>query len=149
MLSDNNLNAVCSITELVKKLALSRARFYQLQEIGIFPKPVYCIRTKRPFYPLDLQQKCIEIRKTGIGYNGQPIVFNSSQQNKSGKSQDHYKYEELTGTLRQMGLLNVTPNKVKTAVKTLYPEKLPPQPAEGRVLRELFRYFSKDCKNDV
>ena len=144
MLSDNSLKAVCSVTELAKKLGLSRARFYQLQEIGVFPKPVYCVRTKRPFYPLDLQQKCIDIRKTGIGCNGQIIIFYTSRQNKAGKSQNQSdrKYEELADTLRQMGL-NVTCSKVKNAVKTLYPEKLAQHPVEGEVIRDLFRYFKQ------
>ena len=142
MLPDNDLKAVCSVTELAKRLGLSRARFYQLQKMGVFPKPIYCTRTKRPFYPLDLQQKCIDIRKTGIGYNGHPILFNSSRQNKSGKSQNQSdnRYEELTDILRQMGL-NVTRNKVKNAVKALYPEGLTPHPLEGMVVRDLFRYF--------
>ena len=144
MLSDNSLKAVCSVTELVKKLGLSRARFYQLQKMGVFPKPIYCTRTKRPFYPLDLQQKCIDIRKTGIGHNGQPILFYTSRQNKSRKSQNQSDHtcEELTDILRQMGL-NVTCNKVKNAVKTLYPEELTQYPVEGTVIRDLFRYFEQ------
>ena len=60
-----DLNAVCSVTELAKTLGLSRARFYQLQKMGIFPMPIYCIRTRRPFYTPDLRQICVDIRKTG------------------------------------------------------------------------------------
>jgi len=75
MLSNNELKAVCSVTEMAGKLGLSRARFYQLQKTGVFPAPVYCVRTKRPLYPLDLQQECLDTRKTGIGHNGQPIVL--------------------------------------------------------------------------
>ncbi len=146
MLSDNNhsLEAVCSVTELAKKLGLSRARFYQLMETGVFPRPVYCVHTKRPFYPLDLQQKCTDIRKTGIVHNGQPILFYGPRKNKTNKSQNQqdHKYKELTKTLRQMGL-NVTCNDVKNAVKTLYPERLTEQLVEGTVIRELFRCFKQ------
>jgi len=142
MLLDNDLKAVCTVTELAKKLSLSRARFYQLQKTGIFPKPIYCTRTKRPFYPLDLQQKCVDIRKTGIGHNGQPVIFYTSKQNKSRKSQNHEdrKYEELAYILNQMGL-NLARNNVKIAVKNLYPEGLAQCPDEGMVIRDLFRYF--------
>jgi len=144
MLSDNNLKAACSVTELAKKVGLSRARFYQLQKMGVFPQPLYCTRTKRPFYPLDLQQKCIDIRKTGIAHNGQLILFYSSRQNKSRKSQNQpdHKDKELADILNQMGL-TVTPNKVKNAVKALYPEKLAEHPVEGTVIRDLFRYFKQ------
>ena len=140
MLSDNGLKAVCSVTELAKKLGLSRARFYQLQKMGVFPEPIYCVRTKRPFYPLDLQQECLSIRKTGIGYDGQPIIFYSSRKNKSGESQNQsdHEYEKLTNSLRKMGL-NVTRNKVKKAVKTLYPEGLAQCFDEGIVIRNVFK----------
>jgi len=144
MLSDNDLKAVCSVAELARKLGMSRARFYQLMEKGVFPKPVYCTRTKRPFYTLDLQQKCIDARKTGIGHNGLPVVFYSARQNKLRKSQvspDH-RYEELTAILRQMGL-NVTCNKVKNAIKALYPEELTQYPVDGMVIRDLFKHFKQ------
>jgi hypothetical protein len=78
MLQENDLKAVCSVTALAKKLNLSRARFYQLQKKGVFPTPIYCTRTQRPFYPSHLQQKCMDIHKTGIGLDGRPIFFNTS-----------------------------------------------------------------------
>lgn len=142
MLSDNNLKAVCSVTEMAKKLGLSRARFYQLQKMGVFPKPVYCTRTKRPFYPLDLQQQCIRIRKTGIGHNGQPLVFYSLRKDKS-QCQPGPDYKQLTDTLRQMGL-NVKLNTVDNSVKVLYPKGLPSHTDEGTVIRDLFRYLRQE-----
>ena len=144
MLLDNDLKAVCTVTELAKKLSLSRARFYQLQKTGIFPKPIYCTRTKRPFYPLNFQQKCIDIRKTGIGFNGQLIFFYASRKNKSQKSpsQLDHKCEELADILSQMGL-NAARNKVKNAVNVLYPGGLTQCPDEGMVIRDLFRYFKQ------
>ena len=144
MLPDNDLKAICSVTEMAEKLDLSRARFYQLQKMGAFPKPVYCPRTKRPFYPLDLQKKCIDIRKTGIGYNDQPVLFYASRKDTSGKlqNQSDHQYEELIGILRQMGL-NVSLKKVKNAVKSLYPEGLTRSSVEGPVIRDLFRYFDQ------
>ena len=79
MLSNNDFKAVCSVTELAKNLDMSRARFYQLQKVGVFPEPVYCVYTKRPFYTMGLQEKCLEIRETGIGHNGRPIIFYSKR----------------------------------------------------------------------
>ena len=142
MLLADDLKAVCTVTELAKKLSLSKARFYQLQKTGVFPQPIYCTRTKRPFYPLELQRKCIEIRTTGIGHNGQLVIFYTSRQSRSKKPQSRsdYKYEEVTNALKKMGL-SVTSNKVKNAVKTLYPEGLAQCPDEGMVIRDLFRYF--------
>ena len=144
MCLDNDIKTICSVTELTKKLGLSRARFYQLQKIGVFPMPLYCTRTKRPFYPLELQQKCIDIRKTGIGLNGQATIFYASRKNilqKSPSQLDH-QYEELADILSQMGL-NVTCNKVRKAVKALYPTGLAQCSDEGMVIRDLFRYFKQ------
>jgi len=144
MLPDNNLKAVCSVTGMAKKLDMSRARFYQLQKMGVFPGPVYCTRTKRPFYPLDLQKKCVDIRETGIGYNGQPVLFYATRKDAPGKLQNQpdHQYGKLTGILRQMGL-NVSLKKVKNAVKSLYPEGLTSSSVEGPVIRDLFRYFDQ------
>ena len=151
MLPENNFKAVCSVTEMAKKVSLSRPRFYQLQKKGIFPEPVYIDESKRPFYPLDLQQKCVEIRKTGIGHNGQIVIFNASRKKECNGHADplEHQFEQLADALRQMGR-NVTVNKVKNAVKTLYPEGLTQRPLEGSVIGELYRYFENEgCKNAV
>ena len=82
-LSDNNIKGICTVKELVSRLKLSRARFYQLQNRGVFPKPDRCGRSNRPFYTPDMQRKCLEIRRTGIGYDGEPVVFNAPRQRES------------------------------------------------------------------
>ena len=45
--------------------------------------------------------------------------------------------------------LEVTAIKVKDAVAALFPESLLKSPDDSLVVRELFRYFSKDCRNGV
>ena len=140
----NDQNTLCSVTELAKTLGLSRARFYQLQKKGIFPMPIYCIRTRRPFYTPALRQICVDIRKTGIGHNGQPIVFNARHKRgaKEPKDQSEQRYQAFADTLVQMGL-NVTCNKVKIAVQKLYPDGLAQSIDEEKVIRDLFRYFKR------
>jgi hypothetical protein len=145
MSPDNNLKAVFSVTEVINELGLSRGRFYQLQKMGVFPKPLRS-SPKRPFYPPDLRQKCIDIRKTGIGYNGQPTVFYNLRKD---KSLSQLSYERLTDALLQMNK-NVTPDAVKKAVNALYPNGLPPEYDEGGVIRDLYRYFDNGgCKNAI
>ena len=148
MLPSNDLNNVCSVAEMAAKVGLFRARFYQLQKAGVFPQPVYCIRTKRPFYSLDLQQKCIQIRKTGIGLNGQPVLFNRPRNNSTSKDQLDRKYKELAQTLKTMGL-NVTNDRVKNAVDLLHPQGLSKQPIDEQLIRDLFKYFSNECHKSV
>ena len=149
MLPDN-LIAVCSITEMAKKVGLSRIRFYQLRQEGVFPEPVPVGCPERPLYTLELQQKCIEIRKTGISLNGEPIVFNTPRTVKSRKpkrprkpeEQPEPRHEELAAILRQWKR-NVTHIDVKTVVNIIYPEGLEHHPDDGLVLRDLIDYFDE------
>jgi hypothetical protein len=135
MLSDNRLEAVCSVTALAKKLGLSRARFYQLQAMGVFPEPVRSFGAKRPFYPLELQQRCIEIRRTGIGLDGRPVRFNAARRTKPDKPEkpSYDEYEELVDILKEMGL-SVSRSRVRDAIEALYPKGLAEGPVERTVI---------------
>lgn len=63
-----------SIAEMAKMVGLSRGRFYQL--VGTtFPPPIYDVRTRRPFYPPDLQAVCLEVRRRNFGIDGRPVLF--------------------------------------------------------------------------
>jgi hypothetical protein len=150
MTSGSDIKGICTVTELTKKLGLSRARFYQLQKAGVFPVPVYCIRTRRPFYTLELLQKCFDIRKTGIGQNGQLIIFNAKRE-KNGqvpKNQAYSEYKDLTDVLKKMGL-NVPLHKVKKTFIARYPEGIPAHVDKDTVTEEFFKYFYPKCKNDA
>jgi hypothetical protein len=129
-------------TALAKKLNLSRARFYQLQEKGIFPYPIYCIQTKRPFYPAHLQKKCMDIRKNGIGLDGHPIFFNTSRKAKTSRASKEVEpqYKEVSHILKQMGL-NVSPEDVKNAAHVVYPSRAIESPVEDEVIVEMYKYF--------
>lgn len=145
MTTNKDYKSICTVTELAKKLALSRARFYQLQRAGVFPTPVYCLYTKRPFYPMDLQEKCLEIRKTGIGHNGRPIIFYSKRNVAATKpnSCSEQKYRELSETLKQMGL-KISPAKAGRAFMTIYPNDWKKLDIDGEVIAEVFRYFQNE-----
>lgn len=145
MTTNKDYKSICTVTELAKKLALSRARFYQLQRAGVFPTPVYCLYTKRPFYPMDLQGKCLEIRKTGIGHNGRPIIFYSKRNVAATKpnSCSEQKYRELSEILKQMGL-KTSPANVRRAFMTIYPNDWKKLDIDGEVIAEVFRYFQNE-----
>ena len=142
----SNLKEVCSVIEMIKMLGLSRARFYQLIEQAVFPSPLYCTRTKRPFYTIELQELCINIRESNIGFNGQYVLFYSprkknAEMKKSRKSAAE-PFNELAETLKRMGL-DVTAAEVGCAVENLFPEGLDTTD-QGIVLRDLFRHFKKE-----
>jgi hypothetical protein len=81
---ESSKKAAVSVSEMAAMCQVSRSRWYEFLETGVFPKPVRIPSMKRPAYDWQLQQKCLEIRATGIGLNG-PVVFNRKR-NEAGKS---------------------------------------------------------------
>jgi hypothetical protein len=147
---NNDIEEVCPVNKLAKKLGLSRPRFYQLQKVGVFPPPVYSIWTKRPMYPQSLQQICMEIRRRGIGYNGLPIIFYSERSDKTDPSRQRSEgnYKEIASALENFGIA-VSPGQVRKAVSVVFPNGLALDKFDGPALGRLCLYFKQECKNDV
>jgi len=139
--------AACSVSEMARRLGFSRARFYQLVKSGIFPPPLRS-GTKRPFYPCDLQEKCLAIRKTRVGFNGQPVLFNHRRPGSKGRREPTGQYDGFVAALKNMGL-KVTASDVKNAVQTLYPAGQAQGQDSSEVLRNLFQYFRPECPRSV
>ncbi len=74
-LSDSRLKAACSVSELAQRCGLSRARWYELVKAGVMPQPVYCLRTRRPLYPQELQELAINLRMTNTSLDGRYVLF--------------------------------------------------------------------------
>ena len=145
-LSDKTFKAICSVTELCKDLGISRAQFYNLQNMEVFPKGLKDERTGRPYFDIELQRSCHQIRNSGIGHNGQPYLFYSPRTNpgkprsKVSKSVDS-KYEDYASTLEQMGL-SVSVEQISKALLELYPNGSD-SIDEGVMIRELFRHLKE------
>ena len=143
------IRPIISVGDMAKALGHSRARFYQLQRQQIYPLPLYDIRTKRPFYDARLQKICHEIRETGIGMNGQYILFYAPRQKPTQgriKSKETQKttpteHQELIETLNQMGL-EVSGEQVSEIVEELYPDGLENKDM-GVAVREIFCHIRK------
>lgn len=149
MFDKNDYMAVCSVSEMARKLELSRARFYQLQNAGVFPKPIPDDHIKRPFYPLDLQQKCMEIRKTGIGLNGKPVIFNAPRKNhKANVCSNGLDSEfsgfcgELVGVLKEFKL-KLTRGTIKKALRQIRPDGLEQYTVTRELIHDLSEYFKE------
>ena len=137
--------AVVSITEISKILQLSRSRFYQLLQSGFFPKPKYDDRSNRPYYNLELQQKCLECRQSGIGIDGSFMLFYSARKKETVSDLRKKKIDpalkEIVETIQTMGL-EVTGSQVGKAIQHLYPDGTG-EMEQGVVIRELFRHFKQ------
>jgi hypothetical protein len=142
--------AVCSVSHLAQFLGMSRSRFYQLMERGVFPQPLYDLRTKRPFYDLRLQETCRDIKETGIGYDGNYVLFYTPRKNKPNpeskpsqrrNGQSEFQFREVQEALGQMGL-DVSDKEVADNVKTLYPDGIENRNI-GEVIRAVFRALKR------
>jgi hypothetical protein len=133
---------------MAEKVGLSKARFYQLLKAGVFPPPDHNTHTKRPLYPPELQQKCIQIRKMGIGFDGLPVLFNQPRKAVKAQSLLGHKYRGYALTLRTMGL-NVTASQVKDAIDVLSAKGVLQSSDENLVVRDLFRHMSTECTKSV
>ncbi len=138
----STLKSIVTVLEMAKILKLSRSRFYQLMVDGIFPQPLYNIRTQRPMYDLTLQERCIEIRQTGVGENGQYVLFYEQKQTTSPKRKRAAvpeEHKDITAVLSNMGL-KLSEKEVGAAIEKLYPQGIK-NIDEGLVIRELFRFL--------
>jgi hypothetical protein len=105
----SSAKSVITVSQMADLCQLSRSRFYDLIDAGVFPKPIRHPSSKRPMYNRELQEKCLEIRETGIGMNGGPVLFNRKQtgpklpkQKPQEKQPDH---ADLLDALKSLGLL--------------------------------------------
>ena len=156
LMSTNNLKSICSVIEMATALQLSWTRLYQLITAGVFPTPVYDIRTRRPYYTVELQKICQKVRQTNIGHNGLPALFYSLRRNltesapkilnlsnKRKETPSDPIFRELAESLQRMGIREATEELVNESFKKLHPNQTQEGIDTGLLLRGLFRYFKK------
>ena len=152
-MSDQRIKAAASMSDMARMLHLSRARLYELIDEGVFPKPVYCIRTKRPFYNAELQAVCLRVRESGEGIDGRPILFYAprrkateqrSMSKRPGRSKPTKTTPKLQGLidgLMQLGVSDASPSSIEAVVAELYPSGIESEQSES-VLTAVFRRLS-------
>ena len=121
---------VVSVADMARMLSLSRARFYQLVNEGIFPYPIYSVHTRRPYFSEEMQQVCLDVRKRNCGINGKPILFYSPRHllgvqskpvNKpKAEPKQKSQYADLLDGLRSLGL-EINAAQIEPVVKELFP----------------------------
>jgi len=152
--SEMSKKAAVSVSEMAEMCKISRSRWYELIASGIFPKPVLHPSSKRPLYDQTLQEKCLEIRATGIGLNGFPVLFNRKAK-KAGQPKHKVKgpandqrsdpsIEPILGAIKGLGL-NTTPQAVCDAVAVLYPSGIDGLDM-GDVVRKIFLHLQAPKK---
>ena len=144
--------AVVTVSEMARMVGLSRARFYQLVEAGVFPQPVYCVSTRRPMYVEELQTVCLEVRRRNCGVNGRPVLFYARGHRQPTSAAKPARpavagpkvaaaHADLIDGLTALGLA-ATPARVGEAVAALYPGGVTGTD-RGQVLRAVFLHLKR------
>lgn len=140
--------SVVTVSEMAEMCQISRSRFYDLMEAGVFPKPVQHPSSKRPMFDLEMQKKCLEIRQTGIGANGQPVLFNRRPKNagqprpqRRSEPESKPEHAELLEALKGLGL-NPTAQAVTEALGHLFPTGHAGLD-QGDVIRKVFLHLQR------
>ena len=146
--------AAVSVSEMARMVGLSRQRFYQL--IGpTFPFPLYNVTTRRPFYPTDLQQVCLEVRRRNCGIDGRPVLFYCNGHRardpkpirKPRPSPKRSEFGWIVEGLAALGLPAVSDHQVGVAIKQLYPRGIDGLD-QGEILRAVFLHLKRQDSGD-
>jgi hypothetical protein len=152
--SEPSLKAAVSVSEMAEMCQISRSRWYELVESGVFPKPVLLPSLKRPVYDRGLQEKCLQIKATGIGLNGAPVLFNRRAR-KTGQPRQKVQrpardqrpdpaIEPILEAIKGLGLAT-TAQAVCDAVAVLYPSGIDGADL-GDVVRKVFLHLQAPKK---
>jgi hypothetical protein len=71
----DSTKAAVTVAEMARMVGLSRARFYQLIQAGVFPEPERQADNSRPFFGENRQKECLEVRRRNYGVNGKAVLF--------------------------------------------------------------------------
>lgn len=139
--------AAVSISAMARTVGLSRSRFYDHVRCGVFPQPVYCLVTRRPMFLAEMQEDIMQVRQSGIGVNGQYVLFYDRRPSESPVTKARKPARPNVGTellegLRSLGLATVTSAQVEAAVSSTYPDGTG-ETDRAIVLRTIFRHLRR------
>lgn len=142
-----------SVSEMARMCGLSRARFYQLMNEGVFPPPVYSVANRRPFFDEEAQKTCLEVKRRNCGINGQPVLFYSTSRHPlahqpskrptkpKAKSKPTKQFAEVIESLACLGV-SVSNQQVEAAIGECFPHGI--QKLEsGEVVRAVFLHVKR------
>jgi hypothetical protein len=142
---ESETKVVVSISEMAHMVGLSRQRFHQLMQAGVFPQPQR--QDGRPFYDEPTQRQCLEVRRRNCGVNGQVVLFYARRQATTIKpkkvSPVSAPHADLLDGLKALGLVSVAAADVDAAVKTLYPQGTAGVD-EGEVIKAVFLHLQSE-----
>ena len=151
MSTNSETKFAVSVASMAKMVGLSRSRFYQLMESGVFPRPERHAETGRPYYSEEQQKVVLEVRRRNCGINGQAVLFYARRlpsamtpakpkRSKTTPVKPTPKVEpnaDLLDALQALGLVGVTAKRVTDAVGVIFPNGTVGV-EQGEVVRAVF-----------
>ncbi len=143
----SNVEGILNITKMARLVGLSRSRFYDHMERGVFHKPLRAEGSSRPYYTPELAAANIHVRCTGIGANGSVVSFNDKNRSvgpmlKAPKPHLPKRHRSLIQDLKSLGF-TVTAAQVDEALTACFSDGIDGQD-EATVLRTLLRHLKKE-----
>jgi hypothetical protein len=138
---------------MARMCGLSRARFYQLVNEGVFPPPLYRVETRRPFFTQEMQESCLEVRRRNCGINGKPVLFYARRlgtpisKAKATPPKNSHEHADLIEGLRALGLTIVRPADIDAAIQKHFPSGRSAVDGEA-VLRTVFLHLKRQNSSD-
>ena len=141
---ENPMKAAVSVSSLCRLLKMSRSQFYFHIKRGTFSAPLRLPSNQRPYFTASMVEDIIKARETGIGVNGEFVIFYERQATGT-KSEDKKPKADYSAMLEGLGLLglsSVTPEQVEAAIGVCFPKGTSGQD-EANVLRTVFRHLKR------
>jgi hypothetical protein len=138
------MKAVVSVVSMCRLLEMSRSQFYFHAKRGTFHTPLYLPSNNRPYFTAAMVEDNLRARETGIGVNGEYVIFyerQSASTTAEGK-RPKANHSALLEGLRSLGLAAVTADDVEAAVAVCFPQGTAGVD-EVTVLRGVFRHLKR------
>jgi hypothetical protein len=120
------LRAAITVTAMAKAVGMSRTQFYARVRRGVFPPPLFTVATKKPFYPVELQQEILTTRATGLTPSGEFVLFYErlgpcTAPTGRSKSIGSDMPATVASRLSDLGMPSVPREAVRAAIAACYP----------------------------
>jgi hypothetical protein len=146
-----DIKAGVSVSEMARRVGLSRQRFHQLVQCRVFPEPQRDEASGRPYYDEPTQQQCLEVRRRNCGINGQIVLFYTRRfpampaKPKTTKPKLEAPGKDVSALvdgLNALGLVTATAAQVQRVTEELYPQGTAGID-QGEVLRAVFLHLKR------
>lgn len=141
--TENPMKAAVSVSSLCRLLKMSRSQFYFHSKRGTFHAPLYLTSNGRPYFTASMVEDNIRARETGVGVNGEYVIFYERQQSgQKSTTKPKTDHGSLLDGLKTLGLTAVNLSQIEAAVDASFPKGTDGHD-ESNILRTVFRHLKR------